>query len=126
MKAVYALGAPLFLIIVALPLYFNLIPRNRFYGFRTSESLSNDGLWFQFNEWLGLALIVAGVVGFVLAALLANFDLGLRDSTRGWLSVIGTSIVSLIGTAAVFVVIDHHMQTITNDVTQTTIERSES
>ena len=59
----------LILCIVAVPLVLGLIPRNRFYGMRTPQTLSDDGMWYRGNRLAGAAVMIAsGVYGVVAAA----------------------------------------------------------
>ena len=46
----------------------NLVPPNRLYGFRTSQTLANRELWFRANRFAGFAcFIAAGVSAAVFA-----------------------------------------------------------
>ncbi len=54
-------------IILAVPLILGLIPRNRFYGVRTSKTLSDDSVWYRTNRVGGWALIVSGGIYLAVA-----------------------------------------------------------
>lgn len=45
--------------ILAVPLALRLVPPNRFYGFRTAQTLANRDVWFRVNRVAGWALIIA-------------------------------------------------------------------
>ena len=62
---------PVSLIVLSLPLILEMVPRNRFYGFRTEQTLSSDDVWYPANRVAGSALAVAGGV-WLAAALLAS------------------------------------------------------
>ena len=44
------------LALVSIPLIANLVPPNRFYGFRTPRTLSNERIWYRVNRFAGWAL----------------------------------------------------------------------
>ena len=59
----------LVLFIAAVPLVLGLIPRNRFHGMRTPQTLSDDGVWYLVNRLAGVAVMLAsGVYGAVAVA----------------------------------------------------------
>lgn len=52
--------------VVAVPLLFGLVPRNRYYGFRTRKTLSDDSIWYPANRMAGAAMMMAsGLYGAV-------------------------------------------------------------
>ena len=46
---------------LAVPLILKLVPPNRFYGFRTAQTLSDRENWFRINRVAGFALFLAVV-----------------------------------------------------------------
>ena len=56
------LGSSIFLIVMALPLWFRRVPPNRWYGVRTRATLSDESLWYDVNEACGRDLFIAGVL----------------------------------------------------------------
>ena len=54
-------------VLVAIPLWLDRVPPNRFYGFRTRSTLSDESLWYAVNKPTGLILMVTGVVMLALA-----------------------------------------------------------
>jgi len=60
------LGAALLQAALGVPLIGRRVPRNRWYGFRSSTTLSDDSLWFPVNVALGWALFWTGVVEVLL------------------------------------------------------------
>jgi uncharacterized membrane protein len=52
---------PIVLIVLAVPLILEKIPRNGFYGFRTPYTFSSDDVWYRANKIAGISLLVAGV-----------------------------------------------------------------
>jgi len=65
---------PAILIALSLPLVFRLVPRNRWYGYRTPRSLGSDAEWYRMNRIAGVAVIAAAfasaaVKGFLLFVL---------------------------------------------------------
>jgi uncharacterized membrane protein len=62
----------LILVGVSLPLIYQLVPRNRLYGFRTPYTMSSDQVWYRANKICGIALFVSGILWLVLAVVLPN------------------------------------------------------
>lgn len=54
-------------IALAIPLILRRIPPNRWYGFRTRKTRSNDRIWYEANRIAGWDLLWAGVAVFVLS-----------------------------------------------------------
>ena len=59
------LFAPILVIIVSVPLILQMVPRNRFYGFRTPRTRSADEIWYPANRVAGILMTVAGLIWFV-------------------------------------------------------------
>jgi uncharacterized membrane protein len=59
----------LLLLAVGLPLIFNKIPRNRWYGVRLAASYKSEEAWYRINHFGGVALAIGGV-GLMLAGVL--------------------------------------------------------
>ena len=57
----------------ALPLALRLVPRNRFYGIRTRQTLSDDGCWYETNRRGGLGVMLASLV-YLVAASVCPYD----------------------------------------------------
>ena len=55
------------LIVLAVPLILEKIPRNGFYGFRTPYTFSSDEVWYRANKIAGVTLLVAGIFWLALA-----------------------------------------------------------
>src|SRR2546421_5670633 len=52
--------------VASIPLIMRVVPRNKFYGFRTAATLSNDALWYRTNRFAGWALLIAAITSGVL------------------------------------------------------------
>jgi uncharacterized membrane protein len=48
--------------LVSIPLILKLVPPNRWYGFRTAQTLSDTELWFDANRFAGWALLAAATL----------------------------------------------------------------
>jgi hypothetical protein len=59
---------PITIILVCIPLLFDLIPRNRWYGVRVREAMASDAAWYPANRLGGIALIGASLIWLVAAA----------------------------------------------------------
>ncbi|HOV98959.1 MAG TPA: SdpI family protein [Bacteroidota bacterium] len=53
--------------ILSLPLIFAMIPRNRFYGFRTQKTLSDAMAWYKVNRFIGILFIISSALYMILA-----------------------------------------------------------
>jgi uncharacterized membrane protein len=73
----------LFLFIAAVPLVFGLIPRNRFYGFRTPKTLSDDKVWYSVNRLTATVILIGSCVYGMVAALVPYNRLA-NDSFVNW------------------------------------------
>ncbi len=68
---------PIISILVSLPLVLKLVPLNRWYGFRTRKTMSNEDIWYEANYKGGMGLIVASVVALVARVIIMqNFERG--------------------------------------------------
>jgi hypothetical protein len=73
----YAVGG-ITLILVSIPLILRKIAPNSWYGFRTSHTLENPGLWYAVNEYAGKWLVFVGactILGSIGLALWPELDL---------------------------------------------------
>jgi uncharacterized membrane protein len=50
------------LFIVSVPLALGMIPRNRFYGFRTRRTLADDAVWYRVNRVAGFGIMIASAI----------------------------------------------------------------
>jgi hypothetical protein len=53
-------------IAISIPLFLGKIPPNKFYGFRTRKTLSNDQIWYAANFKGAVNLIVASLAAMVI------------------------------------------------------------
>jgi hypothetical protein len=65
--------------LVSVPLILNLVPPNRYYGFRTARTLADRALWFRVNRFAGCAFLLAAIVGEVLLAAYPLGDLAVLE-----------------------------------------------
>ena len=68
--------------LVAIPLVLGLIPRNRWYGIRTSQTLSDEKVWYRSNRFGGWTFLFSGMIYFAIAEMFptpkpAGSDFGL-------------------------------------------------
>ena len=76
------IGLPILVFLSAVPLTLNLVPPNRFYGYRTATTLSSLDAWYQINFATGLAMIAAGIVGGIAVLLLDQGAIVLKPESR--------------------------------------------
>ena len=60
-------------IVISIPLIFEKIPPNYFYGFRVRKTLSNKEIWYKVNKYLGKDFLAAGIILTLGALLLLIF-----------------------------------------------------
>ncbi len=90
---------PALMIGLALPMIFDLIPPNHFYGFRTAKTLSSKKIWYRANRASGVYLVTAGflallvdlVVPYILGKTPASMIASLRFVSLGLLGVAGVA-----------------------------------
>jgi uncharacterized membrane protein len=70
----YFVGMGLLLIALSAPLIRRRVKPNRWYGFRTAKTLSDERIWYDANAYAGRKLSFAGVV-FIVAAVAFYFVL---------------------------------------------------
>ena len=85
----FVIGGVLF-VVLGLPLNYEKVPPNWFYGFRTRKTLSSKEIWYPVNRVTGIDMIRIGIV----IAASALVMLGLRHSVAPETGVI---IVGAIG-----------------------------
>jgi SdpI/YfhL protein family len=53
--------------LLSLPLVFGWIPRQSFYGARTSKTLSSDDIWYPANRFAGVVLLASCCIYLAVA-----------------------------------------------------------
>ena len=64
-------------IILGLPLLFNKIKPNWFYGFRLPSTVKNEKIWYETNQFFGRDMIISGIIIVLLTFFLMLFNLNL-------------------------------------------------
>lgn len=82
----------------AAPLALKLVPPNRFYGFRTAQTLGNRELWFRTNRFAGCAVLVAAAAS--TSAYLVAPELASGRSFVGLLLFAVPLVLALLASAA--------------------------
>ena len=62
--------------VVSIPLMVGVVPPNRFYGFRTRQTLANREVWFRANRFAGWALFIASVTSAIVFAVHPEYASG--------------------------------------------------
>jgi hypothetical protein len=62
---------PVLVGMLGVPLLLDWVPPNRFYGFRTPATLASPQLWYDVNRATGWAMLIAGLLGLIGAAVIA-------------------------------------------------------
>ncbi|MCC7339469.1 MAG: SdpI family protein [Bryobacterales bacterium] len=63
---------PILIFLLAIPLLFDKIPRNRWYGFRTPTSMSSDQAWYYSNKVAAKGMCVAAAIWMVASLVLSQ------------------------------------------------------
>jgi hypothetical protein len=72
----------------------NLVPPNRFYGFRTSTTFSSPDAWYQINFDAGLALVTSCIAAELLALLLSFGMFGLKQENQYIVGILLTVVIT--------------------------------
>ncbi len=75
---------PLLMIVLSVPLVYEKIPPNRWYGFRTPKTFSSDSMWYRTNKLGGQYFIVAALVQLVALIVLALTWPGAAAQVTQW------------------------------------------
>ncbi len=67
-----ALGNGVILLTASLPMALGIVRPNRFYGFRTRKTLSDERIWYAANKVMGRDMVIAGAVSLLAATLAAT------------------------------------------------------
>lgn len=81
---------------LGIPLAFNLVPPNRFYGFRTPTTFSSLEAWYQINFATDLATMAAGAVSGLLCLLLSYGVVALKPEPRYIMGILLTGVITLL------------------------------
>jgi uncharacterized membrane protein len=80
----------------SLPLIFGWIPRQSFYGARTSKTLSSDDIWYPANRFAGAVLLVSSCIYFAIAWTLPDATTVINIGIVIWLVHLGAFVIPLI------------------------------
>src|SRR5262245_35184035 len=86
-------------IAVSLPLIYEKIKPNHWYGFRTPKTFSNERIWYAANKTAGYDLLIAGiaiVAGSVLISALSKYFPGIPTETLNFALVIASTAIAVI------------------------------
>lgn len=61
-------------ILISLPLLFDKIAPNQFYGFRTRKMLSNKEIWYKANKYMAKDFIALGIIEIIYNVFLVVFN----------------------------------------------------
>jgi uncharacterized membrane protein len=73
---------PALLIVLAVPMILQKVPRNSWYGFRTPYTLSSDQVWYRANRISGVTLAAAGAVWLALVLVMPRYVAPRTDALR--------------------------------------------
>jgi uncharacterized membrane protein len=80
----------------SLPLIFSWIPRQSFYGARTSKTLSGDDIWYPANRFAGVVLLISSCIYFAIAWTLPDTTTVTNFSLVIWFIHLGAFVIPLI------------------------------
>ena len=91
----YGMGG-MFLIAISLPMMYDKVPPNGFYGFRTPRTMSDPNLWYPANRVAGRNLAFAGLIVSTTALVVFSIHKSINPRTAT-LTLLVVSMASLIG-----------------------------
>jgi uncharacterized membrane protein len=91
----YGIGGVL-LIAISLPMMYDKVPPNGFYGFRTPRTMSNPNLWYPANRVAGRNLALAGLIVSITTLVVFAMRQSLHPKTAS-LTLLVVSLASLTG-----------------------------
>lgn len=62
------------LVLLGIPLYFRIVPPNRFYGFRTQRTLTGPKAWYAVNRVTGGWMVLTGAITAAIATWVARAE----------------------------------------------------
>src|SRR5438477_7963614 len=89
-------GVGLLVAALALPMMYEKIPPNGFYGFRTPRTMSDPNVWYPANRVAGRNLALAGVIVATTALVVFAMQKNLQPRTAA-LTLLIVSLAALIG-----------------------------
>ncbi|HEY5074362.1 MAG TPA: SdpI family protein [Pyrinomonadaceae bacterium] len=91
----YGIGG-VFLIAISLPMMYDKVPPNGFYGFRTPRTMSNPNLWYPANRVAGRNMVLAGLIVIMTALVVFAMQKTIHPKTAA-LTLLVVSLASLTG-----------------------------
>jgi uncharacterized membrane protein len=91
----YGIGGVL-LTAISLPMMYDKIPPNSFYGFRTPRTMSDPNVWYPANRVAGRNLALAGVIVATTALVVFAMQKSIQPRTAA-LTLLIVSMAALIG-----------------------------
>jgi len=86
--------ASLIFLVVSVPLIAGVIPRNRFYGVRTRDTLADAGLWRAGNRF-GATAVLLSSLAYLFVALGLPYQRSAPDSLSVWTVHLSAFVVPL-------------------------------
>ena len=73
-RTIWIIGGGIFLILSALPMLYNCVKPNPWYGFRVPKTLSDERIWYPANSYAAKGMILTGIITIVVAGVLRLTD----------------------------------------------------
>jgi uncharacterized membrane protein len=73
-RTIWIIGGGIFLILSALPMLYNCVKPNPWYGFRVPKTLSDERIWYPANSYAAKGMILTGIITIVVAVVLRLTD----------------------------------------------------
>ncbi len=80
-------------VVISIPLIFEKVPPNRWYGFRTKKTLSNREIWYKINKYTGKDIFIAGIILLLASPVLFVLKDRLSESAINLCGLVLTAIV---------------------------------
>jgi len=99
----------LLLIGLSIPMLLRRVKPNRWYGFRTPKTLSNDKIWYESNGYSGKRLLVFSTIHTITSLVLYLIP-ALGTNLTAYASAVG--VIFFIGFTVVIVQSFHYLRTL--------------
>lgn len=84
------------IISLAVPLIIRVVKPNRWYGFRTPKTLSNETVWYKANRFAGISMLVASILSICIFVFFGLTGRGSNSHTVLFVSVSPPLILSVL------------------------------
>ena len=93
---------------ISIPLLYKKIPRNKYYGFRTDRTLSNDKIWYDANTYFAKHFIIFNL--FQVITTIGNYFIFANEKQY----LLAENLILIVGITIVIVLSFIHLKKISS------------